>query len=856
MTTIAVQTASAVPAVPWLIEKQLADGSTISYYLKGDEIVHWMQSPDGYTLLYNNDRAIVYATQDEQGDLVPSQVKYTAGGLRSFEVLQFKKGLRYSKNQIATLRQIGEFSTVGRANSSSQLRAGGSNTPVTGEKKVLCVLMGFPDRPFTKTVAEFENLMNQVGYSSGTARGSVKDFYRENSYGQMDMTVTVLGPYVTGQPESYYAQNRNFTLAKEAIKKADPTINFQDFAVAGKVESFHVIFAGWGAETGLDDQEYIFSYAAAYSDGRAFASADGVTFHRVSHSPELRGSWGSTITNIGVICHEMCHVFGAPDYYDEDYDADGTGEFEGSGLWDLMGAGNWNSGGDVPAHINMFQKTLFGWVTPTELTSYQQINNMPNSVDAPQAYTYTAHANGEMYVLENRQQVGFDAAIPGHGLLIWHVHQKALGGDGENRTAPQQLYPVEASSTVAIPDDTPSSYGWINSNGTPFPGSSGNTNFTDWSVPQAFSWASMSGIGQPITNIVESWGEISFTFMDPEAKNPHKNLDVAATGNDIQVKWQVPQPYLPSTLAYTDRTPVSAWSIDSRELTYAVRFTPNDIASYPGYQLTAVSYGILDSPGLNLIVDGSPTLKYTLCVWAGGNGTAPQTLIYDQEVDDNADNFSAGWHKIRLKKAVPIDSSKDLWFGIRIKKKRPSLISEIDMYPFACDAGPRVQGKGNWLFDGTDWDTAMTQDEQENLVEIDTNWALSASIEPIGSVQSYTIARNGMDLITSLPVNQTTYLDKNVPAGTYNYSMIAKYPTFDSNPIYGTISFAPAGITVVVQDDEMIRKVTVYNLQGGLVYRNNAVNATWATVRSTLQSYPCIVQVVTQQGVVKTTKLL
>ncbi|MDR0833095.1 MAG: M6 family metalloprotease domain-containing protein [Candidatus Symbiothrix sp.] len=841
----AVGTVFAVPAVPWLIDKQLADGSTISYYLKGDEKINWMESPGGYTLLCNDEQEIVYAQHNEQGDLVPSTVKYTASGLRSSEAGQFQKGLRYSPSQRAAFLQTWKLDD-GATTSKSSLRAGLGLGEVKGTKKVICVMMDFPDRRFTKSAIEFDALMNQTGYSAGTAQGSVKDFYKENSYEQMDMEVTVLGPYTTSQNASYYATSRAFTLAQAAVEKlsADPNVNLSDFAVDGKVESFHIIFAGWGAETGLSKNDYIWSYAASWPDGRAFASADGVSFYRASHSPELRGSSGSMTTGIGVICHETCHVFGAPDYYDTDEET--GGQFQGSGNWDLMSGGNWNGAGDVPAHINMLQKILFGWVTPTELTSYQEISDMSASANNPQAYTYTANANGERYLLENRQQVGFDSYVPGHGLLIWHVHQKALGGNANNRTTPQQLYPVVASSVLALPGNTPTSYGSINSAGTPFPGSSGKTSFTDWSVPQAFTWQGMQGIGQPITNITEyGRNKISFTFMDPAEKDPYKTLELTAVGNDVRVQWQTPKPYLPSTLFYADQV-ASAWSIVVNERTYAVRFTPDDLEIYPGYQLTAISYGVLNS-NINLVVAGSPTLKYTLCVWTGGNGTAPQILVHEQDVPDLASNFNAGWHKIALDSPITIDSSKDLWFGIRVTKKNPFLVLDGPIYPFACDAGPKVLGKGIWTFEGGVWDNNATRDYN--------NWALNASIEPTESVQSYLIKRNGGDL-TSVLAGTTTYLDPNVPAGDYEYSLIANYLTFSAEPIYGGISIDPTDITVVVSDEEMIRTVTVYNLQGGLVYRNNAVNANWSTVRHTLPDYPCIVQVVTQSGVVKTTKHL
>ncbi|GHT44805.1 hypothetical protein AGMMS49965_21120 [Bacteroidia bacterium] len=853
--TMAVRTAFAVPAVPWLIEKQLPDGSSVSFYLKGDEKVNWMESPDGYTLLYNDQKEIVYAEQDNYGDLVPSGIAYAAsGGLRAAaKDLPFKKGLRYSKNQVATLQQIWE---IGNPAPAPALRAT-TSSEAKGDKKALCLLVGFPDRPFKKTKAQFENLMNQVGYSAGTAQGSVKDFYRENSYGQMDLTVTVAGPFTATNAAATYADKSGSaagTLAREILRKADATVNFSDFAYLGKVETFHFIYAGYGAEAGAPEDKYIWAHKSAIMP----ITLDGVVIVDYSCSPELRGTSGTTITTIGPICHELCHVFGAPDYYDTD--ANVGGQYSGAGQWDLMASGNWNRSGDVPAHINMYQKILFGWVNPIELTGNQTISNMPNSVENARAYTYTAHSNGELYVLENRQQTGFDAYVPGHGLLIWHVHRDALAGtigdDKVNASHPQQFYPVVASSSTAIPNSTPSSYGDINSAGTPFPGSSRKTVFSDTSIPQAFSWTGLTGIGKSLSDIAETAnGQISFKFAMQQAggtaiyANPPRNLELSNSNNTVNLTWLSPDAHPAATLTHAKNEIAISYSWATDGIGIATRFASNDLVDYPGYKLTAISYCITNNPTYNLIYNGKPSMTFTLCVWKGGNGKEPETSICEQDVPDNVAHFSAGWHSIALTKPVLLDNFNDLWIGIRTKKKEPALLNK-NIYFMPSDAGPVVSGKGNWLFDGNKWWVCTDNYGKE----INANWLLRAAIEPISSVESYTVSRNNVAL-PLVAANQTKFIDRNVPSGNYDYSVVANYATVKSEPVWGNISLNGSGIAVVL-DDEMIQKISVYDFSGRLIYTNHAVNATWQTVRNRLPAYPCIVQMVTQQGVVKTVKHL
>ena len=63
---------------------------------------------------------------------------------------------------------------------------------------------------------------------------------------------------------------------------------------------------------------------------------------------------------------------------------------------------------------------LLGWLTPTELTSPITITDMKPVAEGGEAYI-VKHTNSEYYVLENRQQTGWDIGEPGRGLLIYHV---------------------------------------------------------------------------------------------------------------------------------------------------------------------------------------------------------------------------------------------------------------------------------------------------------------------------------------------------------------------------------------------------------------------------------------------------
>ncbi|MDR0682192.1 MAG: M6 family metalloprotease domain-containing protein [Dysgonamonadaceae bacterium] len=518
-----------VPANPKAIEKTQPDGTKITVRLKGDEKIHWMETSDGYTLMYNPEKYIVFAATDHSGNMIPSKIIYRGENLEKYSrsesetIEKIPRNIHYSAGQKEALKSIRKVT------GDVEKRQGKASQEVIGEKKAICILMNFQDKTMVKTKEEFKNLFNQEGYSVGGAYGSVRDFYKENSYGKMDFVVTVVGPYTASKTAAEYVSDYA-GFAREAAELADADVNYADFAGAGdKLETFHIIFAGYGDES-IGNGEQIWSHKSALQEAIIL---DGVAVQVYSCSCELRGNSGANISHIGTVCHELCHVFGAPDYYDTDYEGSG-GNYQGTGEWDLMAAGTWNQEGASPAHINIFQKSLFGWVNLEELSSGKAVVDMPNSTDNALAYKIPVNPNGEMYVLENMQQTGFNRGVPGHGLLICHVHPNALSGDADNRSHPQQLYPVCAGATVAIPTSESSSYGRvdiltgtndINTQKCPFPGSLNKTAFTNATVPAMFSWETNSAVaGKPITNISENPAQktVSFEFMggNPRVATP------------------------------------------------------------------------------------------------------------------------------------------------------------------------------------------------------------------------------------------------------------------------------------------------------------------------------------------------
>lgn len=533
---ISSQKAEAVQAYPHPVEYKLPDGSFLTIILKGDEKVRWATTSDGYTILRNKEGFFEYATQSKEGDLSLSGIRVSNVEKRSqkeTELLQtLPKGLKYSKSQSQVMKSIWDIKD----------QEAQKSFPTTGERKLVCILMGFPDLPFTKTKADFEALFNQVGYTANEATGSVRDYYLENSWGQFDLTVTIAGPYTASYNMSYYGGNDSNendsnpkVLAQEAVTKADADVNYKEFDNDGDnwVDGVYIIYAGYGEEAG-GSEDAIWAHAWSFTT----LQLDEVYLSRYSCSAELSGNEGTEMTAIGVICHEFGHVLGAPDYYDTDYEGSG-GSYSGTGKWDMMAGGSWNNMGKTPAHHNGFTKTVvYNWAPLTEIDTSAHITMNKVIADKNSFHKINTETAGEYFLLEYRTKDGFDAALPGQGLMIYHVHKDVWNSENAiNAAHPQKMYPICANATQN-PSAIANSYGSINSSGAPFPGSGLVTEFSAESVPTMMSWDGKK-VEKSITNITEdlTLETIEFDFMGGLYGNPGLFKAVTYSTTQIELSW-------------------------------------------------------------------------------------------------------------------------------------------------------------------------------------------------------------------------------------------------------------------------------------------------------------------------------
>ena len=223
-----------VPAYPHKILYKFGDSTEVSIRLKGDEYNKWALTTDNYTLLPSGNEWY-FAKADSMGNAVRSGYKLCADAERPESLRRFlaqqPKGLRPMVDEAQKKR----LSYRNRA-----VEKRGRHAAVVGERRALVILMSFADVSFTKTEADFDALFNEPGYAVDGAQGSVYDYFREVSYGQLSFHCDVFGPYRAVYPMAYYGSNgyggsdvNPYVLFLEAMEHAVREIDLQDYDADG-----------------------------------------------------------------------------------------------------------------------------------------------------------------------------------------------------------------------------------------------------------------------------------------------------------------------------------------------------------------------------------------------------------------------------------------------------------------------------------------------------------------------------------------------------------------------------------------------------------------------------------------------
>lgn len=497
-------------------------GDSLTLRNGGDEHYRYTQTVDGYLVISDSDGVYYYV--DEEGEA--SSVKAKNANLRDAFDKSFLQKLDKSKvrkshqkknpNKLERPDQNREEKksdwVPSAENTIPLLRLPSANAHATGTNRFPVLLVASPSASNADS-AKYWNQLNQVGYTENNHLGSVKDYFRDQSHGIFVPTFDIYLVSVSNSLSSY--TNSVHTLIEEAI--ATLKVNYPNFDPSlydsdgdGDIDATVVLYAGTeSAANNLGGYQYELQW-----DGGKISAGSSKNFNSYFIISQM--SSATQLLPIATFVHEFSHTMGLKDHYcvaasdcHDDF-SNNAYQAPGAHAWDVMSTGMYNNGGGKPVGYSAFEKEFMGWMSYTTLSSSSGVTVLEGLNSSNQAYKVPVSGKAdEWYVIENRQQSGWDASLPNHGLLIWHIDydQTAWNQDVLNDVVSHQRIDVVEAGNLKVTgyDD---GFDFTHLVDDVFPGSQNVNSFTAMN-----SWAGVN-LGVNLYNILEEDEKICFATQD------------------------------------------------------------------------------------------------------------------------------------------------------------------------------------------------------------------------------------------------------------------------------------------------------------------------------------------------------
>lgn len=575
-----ISTINAVPAYRRPVVVKQPDGHYLTMQLHGDEHYNYRTTIDGYLISENSGGFYEYAKRNAKGEVqLLGVAAHDAQHQTAVEKVLLQQIHPVDEMQMVELATAGNEKTILRKSPSATrpLRT----MPLSGSPRSLVILVNFTDKSYSVSnpqVAYF-NLLNQQGYAANGGTGSARDYFRDNSNGQFNPQFDVVGPYTLPNNMAFYGGNSSGSdknprqMVIDACALADAAgVDFAQYDTDndGYVDNIFVYYAGYNEAEGASANTV---WPHRWTLANISTKYDGKIVFDYACTSELKGTSGTNMCGVGTFVHEFGHVLGLPDFY-----ATNSATHHTLFSWDVMDYGPYNNSGRTPPNYSSYEKFFLGWLTPVELKTPQNVS-LDTLVHSNKAYLVSktgAHnmdgqnpSPSEFFMMENRQLKGWDAYLPGHGLLLTHVYynSSAWGANSVNNTSTAMgVDIVEADGTATD----------ASCSGDPFPGTSKISTYT----PQLRDGSTLN---KPLSNIKELNGIVSFQFMGGEFSVNNAPQAIAATNikqTSFTANW--------SAVQFADTYLLDVFSVLGKDTTFVTGFKSKDVGNVSSFNVAGL----------------------------------------------------------------------------------------------------------------------------------------------------------------------------------------------------------------------------------------------------------------------------
>lgn len=535
-----------VPAKPTPITVTQPDGTEITVTLRGDERGHFYLSEEGQLLL-DRDGALYYAEITAEGRVEPSTILARPAAMlsaaerqrvpsidtnRALQLLESQHSANprnWDRLQSATVRKAQAKAAAAADEETTHSQSygiglfPGTGFPCVGDTKGLVILVEYQDVKFylDDPYDYFSRLLNEEGFSDYNGTGSARDYFIAASDSVFQPQFDLYGPVTLPQNMSYYGANdywgndlRPEEMVIDACDLLDDEVDFSQYDTDGDgfLDNVFIFYAGLGEATnGSANSVWPHSWDITLATSTPYYY-DGVQLDHYACTNE----WdGIKPDGIGTFVHEFSHVMGLPDLYATSY----TNAFT-PGYWSVLDYGPYNNDGRTPPNYSVYERNSLKWLSPSVLNGTTQRVTLP-AITSNQAYIIETESPNEFFLLENRQQEGWDKYIPGHGMLIWHIdyNETVWANNVVNNTATHQYVDiVEADNTRTEPSRS----------GDSWPGTGNRTSYSSKTTPALRTW-DKDTIAIAITEIAEEDGLITFLCTNTTPRPSVEDIALVAT---------------------------------------------------------------------------------------------------------------------------------------------------------------------------------------------------------------------------------------------------------------------------------------------------------------------------------------